>query len=421
MKKNRSVLAVCLGMFLLTLFAPLAANADVTIYHVRVTISATPGTVTIHGNGPTAVYCDTGTSCGAGGTGGQIWSIPAAGITLTGTQTLVLSQTAGLVNTFGGSTSTAGNFDTSDRVIADSTKAMVVTLETCQPFFSLCTVTIEVVDTNPGSFHTIYNNSAGNALNDGNADPGSGNEAQPWGSAVYSPGNYTLKLGYADNAHGCTSSCLPDPFNGDLGTTAATNFRAAGTTNNGVCLSPGPCYDGGALLFTSVSTPPPSCAPNCITVTQGGWGATPHGNNPAAILAANFNSVFGPPGVSIGCAAGVTYTFKSAQAVAAFLPQGGTPIVLPPPSKTNPTGDVTVFAGQVLALTLNVHFSGPVFPGGLGAFVPFSTGPLAGKTVSQILGIADNVLGGCATPPDGMTVSDLNDAVDFINGLFDTL
>jgi len=164
------------------------------------------------------------------------------------------------------------------------------------------------------------------------------------------------------------------------------------------------------------------------TVTQGGWGAPPHGNNPGAILAAHFDALFGAGGVAIGCLApGGSLTFTSAQAIQDFLPQGGTPGTLTAGNVANPTTSAAgVFAGQVLALQLNVSFSGPVFPAGLGSLV-LTSGPATGLTVGQVLGLANRALGGCLTPADiavltshGITtISQLNDVVDSINEKFD--
>jgi hypothetical protein len=406
MKTARWVRAACLAIFALALLVPVAANAQVTVFHVRVTES---------GNGFPAVYCDTGTPC-AGGI--QVWNL-GSGVTLAGGQTLVLTQTGFIPNT------TNGNFDTSERVRTSAPITAQCNAGTT------CTVTIEI-DTGSG-LTTVYTDAAGDELDNFNADPGdpTHQEQKPWSAAVFSAANYTLKLGYADNAHGCTVNCFPNPFDGSGGTTAATVFKGAGTGPNGLCVSNN-CYDGGALLITGITV---TTGP-FVTVTQGGWGAPPHGNNPGAILAAHFNSVFGAGGVTIGCAAPKgSLTFKAAggitgaQAIQNFLPQGGTPGTLAAGNVINPTtSDAGVFAGQVLALQLNVSFSGPVFPGGLGSFV-LPSGPAAGLTVSQVLGLANRALGGCLTAADialltsrGITtISQLNDIVDSINEMFDVI
>ena len=160
-----------------------------------------------------------------------------------------------------------------------------------------------------------------------------------------------------------------------------------------------------------------ACNPTICTVTQGGYGAPPRGNNPASFLAANFP----PGGVYVG---GTTkgsnlLTFTSAAAIQAFLPSGGTPGVLTT-SLLNPTKatgtSAGVFASQVLTLRLNVSFN-PAF----GALRLCNTGTsLDGITVAQILVIANRVLGGdLGALPAGYSVSTLNDLVDKLNNSFE--
>ena len=156
------------------------------------------------------------------------------------------------------------------------------------------------------------------------------------------------------------------------------------------------------------------------TVTQGGWGAAPHGNNPGMLLLQNFSKVY--PGGSVVIGGTNKLTFTSAGAIQAFLPQGGPPGILSA-SLTNPTSSSAgVFAGQVLALQLNVDFSAAgVTTLGLGNFILKGTGTsLDGFTISQILAIANQVLGGnLGALPAGFSVSSLNDLVDTLNQAFD--
>jgi hypothetical protein len=156
-----------------------------------------------------------------------------------------------------------------------------------------------------------------------------------------------------------------------------------------------------------------------VTYTQGGWGAPPSGNNPGALLAANFSKVYQGNSVSIG--GNYRLTFTSALAIQNFLPQGGTPSVLNA-SATNATGsNAGVFAGEVLALQLSVDFSNKgITPLGL-ANLHLLSGPLTGYTIQQVLTLANVVLGGNTSAlPAGVSVSALNDAVDTINNNFDS-
>ncbi len=170
-------------------------------------------------------------------------------------------------------------------------------------------------------------------------------------------------------------------------------------------------------------TPPP---PPLKTFTQGGWGADPSGNNPGELLHSNFANLY-PNGVYVG--GNYKLTFTSAQAITNFLPQGGKPNVLTA-NATNPlTSAAQVFAGQVLALQLNVDFSqAGITPTGLGDRTITTSviyglpnpGPLAGKKVSEVLALANQVLGGnTGALPAGYNVSWLNSIVDTINNNYD--
>jgi hypothetical protein len=166
---------------------------------------------------------------------------------------------------------------------------------------------------------------------------------------------------------------------------------------------------------TCTSTPPPPTTPCSFrTQTQGGWGATPSGSNPAAFLAANFSSVFGSAGVTIGGSRKLTFT--SAAAVSVFLPAGGTAGALSASGQNVATSSAGVFAGQVLALKLSVAFSNAgKTQTGLAA-LKVKSGALAGKTVAEVLAIAETLLGGGSV--SGMSISTLNTVVDAINNNF---
>lgn len=117
------------------------------------------------------------------------------------------------------------------------------------------------------------------------------------------------------------------------------------------------------------------------TQTQGGWGATPNDNNPAAYLQANFASVF-PTGLTVGCSTGNALKFTSANAIINFLPQGGTASAL--------------IVSYINPLTVNNVF--------------------AGWTVMQLLNEVNQILGGCNS---NYTFSQLNTAVTSVNENFD--
>lgn len=149
------------------------------------------------------------------------------------------------------------------------------------------------------------------------------------------------------------------------------------------------------------------------TFTQGGWGAKPNGNNPGKFLADNFARVY-PVGITIGGTKTIKLT--SSVAVEKFLPQGSTPARLTQ-NYLNPTWDITVLAGQVLALRLNVDFSAAGLTRvGVGALT-VSSGELDGMTVNQVLALGNSVLGG-GSLPYGLTLSELNSVITKINENF---
>jgi hypothetical protein len=152
------------------------------------------------------------------------------------------------------------------------------------------------------------------------------------------------------------------------------------------------------------------------TYTQGGWGANPSGNNAGALLQSKFSAVYTSGSVQIGG----TYkaTFNSSSAIKNFLPQGGTAGKLTA-NLTNPTGSPAgVLGGQLLALRLNVDFSNKgITEAGLANLIVVS-GPMAGKKVSEVLYIANTVVGG-GSLPNGLSLADINETMDAINNNFD--
>ena len=180
-----------------------------------------------------------------------------------------------------------------------------------------------------------------------------------------------------------------------------------------------------ALMAVAQPVPPDTCLPQgCKTFTQGGYGGTCPGAhpvaNPACILIDHFGigSCF-LTGVTIG--AGYTATFTTAAAIAAFLPAGGTPAVFTHSYANNPaTTEAGVFAGQVLALSLNVGFSNCGVTGFCANFADLRIykGPFENYTVGQLLIVANQVLGGGALPV-GITLTQLNAALDSVNQNFD--
>lgn len=152
------------------------------------------------------------------------------------------------------------------------------------------------------------------------------------------------------------------------------------------------------------------------SVSQGGWGAPPNGDNRGQTLALNFDLV-SPLVVGVG----YTMTFSSADAVEAYLPAKGTPLALTT-SYSDPTSTgAGVFGGQVLALQLNAGLQRVIqgIKGSIGPLKLRNTGTsLDGKTVGEILAAAQVALGGGAIPT-GYTISDLNNLITNLNEAFD--
>jgi hypothetical protein len=154
------------------------------------------------------------------------------------------------------------------------------------------------------------------------------------------------------------------------------------------------------------------------TWTPGGWGAPPNGNNVATMLYKMFPTVY-----SSGVTVGGTYTlkFSNPQAITTFLPNGGTPGVLKK-SYLNPVAtEAGEFGSQVLALQFNMDASTKGFSkAGLGNLKVVAGYPLSGYTVSQVLALANKVLGGNTLAlPAGITVPMLTDLLSGLNGSFD--
>jgi hypothetical protein len=179
----------------------------------------------------------------------------------------------------------------------------------------------------------------------------------------------------------------------------------------------------GIRLLCTVTIHVDEKPPEGCTYTQGGWGSAPAGNNPGTKLKNNFAAVF-PTGIEIGIpgAGGFSLKFTTAKAVENFLPAGGTPDDLAADA-TNPlTTAAGVFAGQVLALKINVAMSAagkiPFGPIGDLELCNFG-GSLDGKSISDVLADAEFVLGGGALGPDYASISDLNNLVTLLNQGFD--
>lgn len=148
------------------------------------------------------------------------------------------------------------------------------------------------------------------------------------------------------------------------------------------------------------------------TYSQGGWGATPNGNNAAGILQAHFSEVY-PSGATVGIVdPGYSMRFTSSAAIESYLPAVGTAGILNA-NLVNPlTSSSGIFGGQVLAYQLNIDFNHANLiqgtSGDIAGLVLKNTGTsLDGKTLAEILIIINTALGG-GEMPSGYTASTLN-------------
>lgn len=175
------------------------------------------------------------------------------------------------------------------------------------------------------------------------------------------------------------------------------------------------------VTYTVQSASAPTLAGQYRTHAQETWGSsTP--NDASTFLMNGFMMDF-PTGITVGTKNRFTARFSSAQAVANFLPQAGTPAALGR-SVSNPADLQNAFAGNTLALALNAGFaSDPSFSPAAGvAFgdlvVADPASPFYGVTVTQLLTMANDLLGGLGTEY-GMSIEETNDAVMKVNANFE--
>jgi len=172
------------------------------------------------------------------------------------------------------------------------------------------------------------------------------------------------------------------------------------------------------LGITSAYSQTQGCSGQFKTFTIGGWGTDCHGNNPGCYRDAHFDAAF-PDGVAIGCGSN-KLVFTSSAAVAAYLPAGGGPAVLPAGIETDPTTSRGVLSSQVLAIALAVGFDNndPSFSASNTSFASLTikAGTFQGMSVADFLQLANNVLGGCSSQ---YTPAQINEAATAINENFD--
>jgi hypothetical protein len=182
---------------------------------------------------------------------------------------------------------------------------------------------------------------------------------------------------------------------------------------------------GANFIFTVEICSGPS-QPNFCTYSKGGYA----GNGfPGSIFATNYTSIF-PAGLTIGINDGAgprhhivfTSDVTGMDAIRDFMtsPAGGASTALLSDQVDPHVTSSGSLATQVVSLSLNVQFSGTAsMPAGFGDLKLKDTGTsLDGATVSTILAIANNALGGAGLP-SGYTFGQLNDLITDLNESFD--
>jgi hypothetical protein len=203
-----------------------------------------------------------------------------------------------------------------------------------------------------------------------------------------------------------------------------TGFTSATPASRIVTVPGGGIVSGVNFAFFNVPTG------SYATYIQAAWGAKPKAGNAAKLLADNFATVYPTGELVIGIPDTVgrySITMTGADVIQTFLPQGGPvaaltksyvdPISLWKPKHAGKFGHhkmISQFAGQVMALQLNVDFSNKsITRFGLGT-LKVVAGPLAAQSVNQVLALANRVLGGDPVPA-GVTLQQINDVVANIN------
>lgn len=317
----------------------------------------------------------------------------------------------------GGSGASCSNVDISGNLTVEASEKYVRSIPSRSTISVLSTVVVNnsvLLSDTESQITTTGSASFSDYLT--NIGAGSGTQ-----SLSASSSNYVNVLVYGGISGGTITNCatLTNPdyiqtVNGPIDSLTGLpqysyNFVCASGVNLSAC---------DTQSIDGIVTPPPPTG-DFASYTQGGWGATPNGNNPAMLLSNNFNSVFPSGYVLVGKSTGFWMKFMSAADVSNYLPAGG-----PGSSLTsnllNPTSSSAgVFGGQVLALQLNVSFSqASVTQSGFGSLKLKDTGtPLDGLTVTQVLAMANELLGGGTV--SGVTIAMMNPIVTNLNESFD--
>ena len=159
------------------------------------------------------------------------------------------------------------------------------------------------------------------------------------------------------------------------------------------------------------------------TFTAAGWSS-----NPSQLLTNYFSQVYNNTGfVQIGIPGthGYHIEYSNISIMLTYLANTVTPLSpftsQPTPDLNNPGTPGGEFGADVLALQLNLDYSNAnagVNPG-FGSLTYYGSDSLSGSTVTQILGVANQVLGGNSTAmPSGYNLNSLDALVENLNAAF---
>ena len=356
-------------------------------------------TVNVGGNGGTTPYVGTGNFTVNAGTFNYTVTdangcTAATSVTVTEPSLLTASSNAGSILCNGGSTTVnvGGNGGTTPYVGTGNFTVNAGTFNYTVTDANGCTAATSVSVSEPTALSVVSTSQTDdNSCNGGSCD-----------------GTATVNI---------AGGTMPYTYNWTGGTSASNVLSA-------ICFNTTPSvivtdFNGCTIsaFFNVVNCEILSCDP-LRTQTQGAWGATPKGNNPASLLSANFTTVF-PNGISVGANSNFI-KLNSAKAVENFLPSAGKLNSISGVF-VNPTSTLSnTLAGQLVAATINVamdlqlaNFSTPAHHLGV---MYCSFHPFKGYTVNQVINEANNALGGL---PTTHSISDLVSALDNINQNYD--
>ena len=183
-------------------------------------------------------------------------------------------------------------------------------------------------------------------------------------------------------------------------------------------LAGNPVLSSTTIISSTGEAIPMTCG-QLRTQSPGGWGAPPHGENPASYLSANFAAAFGS--LTIGCAGGYTLSVSSARVITMLLPTGGTVDALHQ-NQIDPAYIDNVLVGHLISLMISVGLDlyDPNFGQAevhLGDMV-IASGPFMGMKVNSFIEVANGVIGGCNTSYSVQQVLETTSAINgnYVNG-----